>query len=80
MNQTELAIIEQMAKLDETEQQRILELARQLVNERMQKPISLGEWLESAQKLRAELQATYGEDHYFNTQAILDEIRDEESE
>ncbi len=79
MNQTELAIIEQMAKLDEPEQEQILELARQLVAEKMGKPGSLGEWLESARQSRAELRAKYGK-HHFNSQAMLDELREEESE
>ena len=79
MNKTELAIIEQIAQLDEVQQARILELVNQIVNERIHKS-HLGEWLESAQQLRSELRATYGENHYFNTQAILNEIRDEEAE
>lgn len=75
MNKTELAIIEQLAQLDEMQQERLLEVVHQLVNEKAEKPFSLGQWLNSAQQLRAELQMVYGENHYFNTQVILDEIR-----
>lgn len=39
--------------------------------------IPLGEWLEKATAFRAELRAKYGENHYFGTQEILDELRDE---
>ncbi len=79
MNKTELAIIEQIAKLDETQQEQILEYARQLVKEKVQKPFNLGEWLEAASQSRAELRAKYGEGH-FDSQAILDELREEASE
>ena len=80
MNKTELAIIEQISQLDEAQQQQVLELARSLANTQGQESSSLGNWLESARKLRAELRVTYGENYFFNTQAILDEIREEESE
>ncbi len=79
MNKTELAIIEQIAQLDEGQQARILKLVQQIANEPTHTS-HLGEWLESARRLRSELRTTYGENHYFNTQAILDEIRDEEAE
>jgi hypothetical protein len=79
MNKTELAIIEQIALLDEGQQERVLEVARRLVNEKMQKSFSLGEWLVLARQSRAELRAKYGDNH-FNSQAILDELREETSE
>jgi len=79
MNKTELAIIEQIAQLDEVEQQQILEHARQLVSEKMRKPIGLGEWLEGATALRTQLRHKYGSQHFFGTQGLLDEIREEAS-
>lgn len=79
MNKTELAIIEHLAQLEEAQQERVLEVARQLVNEKMQKTFSLGEWLEAAAQSRAELRAKYGEGH-FDSQAMLDELREEASE
>ena len=79
MNKTELAIIEQIALLDEGQQEQVLEVARQLVNEKLQKSFSLSEWLALARQSRAELRAKYGE-HHFNSQAILDELREEASE
>ncbi len=79
MNQTELAIIEQMAKLDENEQQQILELALQLVNEKLRTPISLGEWLEQATAFREELRRKYGDQHQVGSQGLLDELREEAS-
>jgi cAMP phosphodiesterase len=80
MNKTELAIIEQIAQLDEVQQQEVLALAQHLASSKAQARFSLAEWLESAQQLRAQLRARYGENRYFNTQATLDEIREEESE
>ncbi len=79
MNKTELAIIEQIAQLDEVQQERVLEIARQLVNEKTQKPFSLDTWLEAARQSRVELRAKYGEGH-FDSQAMLDELREEASE
>ena len=55
MNKTELAIIEQLAQLEENQQQQILTLARQLVDQKLYQPLNLGEWLDSARKIRAEL-------------------------
>lgn len=83
MNKTELAIMEHLAQLDEAQQGEILEHTRQLVNQKINQGTTqpnLKAWLESAIRLHAELQKIYGPDYVFNTQAILDEIRDEESE
>jgi hypothetical protein len=79
MNKTELAIIEQIAQLDEVQQSQILEYARQLVNEKMQTSFDLGEWLKLARQSRAELRQKYGKNH-FNSQSMLDELRKEASE
>jgi hypothetical protein len=37
----------------------------------------LGEWLDRAQAFQDELRAKYGEDFVFNSQSVLDEIREE---
>ena len=79
MNKTELAIIEQIAQLDEAQQREVLALAQRLAS-MAQARSSLTAWLATAQELRAQLRAKYGEAHFFNTQAYLDEIREEESE
>lgn len=79
MNKTELAIIEQLAQLDQPQQEQLLEVARRLVSEKMQKSFSLGKWLDLAHQSRAELRAKYGQ-HRFNSQAMLDELREESSE
>jgi hypothetical protein len=83
MNKTELAIIEQIAKLEESEQEKVLALARQLVNEKTNeaeaKPFDWDDWLDKARKSREELRAKYGDKH-FNSQAVLDELREEASE
>jgi len=78
MNPIELAIIEQIAQLDEAAQQQVLELARQLVTEQINRPSDLGAWLEQASRLREELRAKYGPNH-FNSQELLDELREEAS-
>jgi hypothetical protein len=78
MNKTELAIIERIAQLDESQQQ-VLTFARTLVSSSASEGLSLGEWLEQAAALRAQLRGKYGSKHFFGTQALLDEIREEAS-
>jgi len=80
MNKTELAIIEQIALLDEPAQVKLLEQVRQLVSDTQKPKFDLGEWLEKAHKIREDLTAKYGEDHYFDSVETLREIREEESE
>lgn len=80
MTKTELAIMEQIAQLDEASQQQVLELANRLASNADQSAVDLGKWLVAAQHLREEIRAEYGENYFFNSQSILDEIRDEESE
>jgi hypothetical protein len=73
-------LFDQISELDEEQQQALLEFARKLPVTRRKPTISLGEWLEIAEESRHKTREKYGENHYFNSQAMLDEIREEESE
>jgi hypothetical protein len=79
MNKTELAILQKLADLDEATQQQVLGYLTHLTTSRETVPLSLGEWMAEAEAFRTQLRQKYGEGH-FNTQALLDELREEESE
>jgi hypothetical protein len=67
-------LLDQIEKLDEAQQQKLLEYVRVLA-----KPSQLAwtQWLELADQSQRELRAKYGDQHYFNSQAILVEVREE---
>ncbi len=69
----EQEIIEAVRQLDEKRQRQVLAFAHDL----SQSQITLGEWLDRAHAFREELRAKYGDDFIFNSQAVLDEIREE---
>ena len=79
MNKTELAIIERIAELDETQQMKVLEFVSSLTPSAPDKSYYLGLWLDAAEHLNAKICAHYGDTFYFNTQALLDELREEAS-
>jgi hypothetical protein len=79
MNKTELAIIQKIANLDATKQARILEFVDAVAEENKPR-FDLEKWLEGANQVRAEIVAKVGEGVYFDSVAILNEIREEESE
>lgn len=79
MNKTELEIIQQLASLDEAQQERVLRYLTSVAQANEPRPLSLGEWVAMAEPLREQLRQHYGEAH-FHSQSILDEIREEESE
>lgn len=79
MNKTELAIIQQIADLDESQQQQILVYISRVAQSGQARSHALGAALDHADKLREQFRQKYGDTH-FNTQAILDEIREESSE
>lgn len=80
MNKTDLALIQEIYELDEAKKEKLLEYARALKSEQHDKSYYVGLWLEAAEELNAKIRAQYGDNHYFNTQATLDELRDEASE
>ena len=73
-------LLEQINRLDEEQQQTVLEFARKLPTIKSQRSSILTKWVEESQELRRELTEKYGEDYFFNSQALLDELREEESE
>lgn len=79
MNKTELEIIQQLARLDEKQQERLLNYLTLVSQSSDSPPLSLGEWMAMAEPLREQLRHRYGEGH-LHSQSILDEIREEESE
>ncbi len=75
----EREILEQVSKLDEAKQRQVLEFARRLATPPDAETITWSEWLALADQANADLQTKYGARHTFNTQALLDELREEES-
>jgi len=61
-------------KLDEEQQRQVLEYIRILEKPQL---LTWDQWLELADQAQAELRSKYGEKHYFNSQSILDEVREE---
>lgn len=68
----EQEIIEQVRQLDSESQKRVLEFIHSLIQ-----PVD--DWVEQVHALRVELQAKYGENFVIDTQAVLDEVREENS-
>ncbi len=69
----EQEIIEAVRQLDEERQQRVLEFIHSL----SQADMPLEDWVQKAHEFRMAIRAKYGEDFVFNSQAVLDEIREE---
>ena len=80
MNKTELALIQEISELDEIRQEKLLEYARALKSETHDKAFYFAAWVDAAEQLNAEIRAHYGDHYYFDNQAMLDELREEESE
>lgn len=72
-------LLNQISRLDEEQQKTVLEFARKLPKSTQTPISSLGEWVERAEESRRKTREKYGENHYFNSQAMLDELREEES-
>jgi hypothetical protein len=66
-------ILSRVRRLDPARQQRVLDYVRSLEEQ----PATLSDWLESARAFRQRLQAQYGDDVQFGSQAVLDEIRED---
>jgi len=75
----ESEILEQVSKLDEAKQRKVLEFVRRLATQPDEGSIAWPDWLLLADQANAEIQAKYGMHHSFDTQALLDELREEES-
>jgi hypothetical protein len=75
----EQEILEQISKLDEAKQRQVLEFARRLATQPDAGSMTWAEWLVLADQANADIQAKYGQHTTFNTQALLDELREEES-
>jgi hypothetical protein len=73
MSALEREIIERLHNMDEVHQKSVLEFIRNIESPKM----DLGEWLEKASKIHDDLVNEYGKDHFFNSQSVLDEIREE---
>jgi hypothetical protein len=69
----EQEILEQISMLDAEQKKRVLEFVRELKKPQM----TLGEWLARAEAFQAELRAKYGDDFFFNSLSVLDEIHEE---
>ncbi len=67
-------LLNQIDQLDENQQQQVLEYVRVLAKPRQ---LTWAKWLELADQAQDELRTKYGDHHYFNSQQILDEVREE---
>lgn len=67
-------LLDQLGKLDESQQQQILAYARQLTKPN---PVSWEQWLEQSGQFQAVLRNKYGEHHFFDSRSLLDEVREE---
>lgn len=74
----EQELIEQIKKLDEAEQRQVFTFVQNLVNKDKQH-LPSDAWLTQADAFQDELRKKYGENH-FNSQQLLDELREESSE
>jgi len=74
MSAVKQELLKHIDKLDEKQQRQLLEYVRVLA-----KPQALtwAQWLELADQAQAKLRTKYGDQHYFNSQSILDELREE---
>jgi hypothetical protein len=72
----EQQIIEKLHRLDDAQKQRVLAFVER---ELAKAQVTLGDWLNQATAYRDGLRARYGDDHVFDVQTILDDIREEAS-
>lgn len=59
-------LLEQIDKLDESQQQQLLDYVRVQTTSRL----TWAEWLALAEQSRNELSAKYGDQHYFDSQSV----------
>lgn len=67
-------LLAQIDKLDEDQQRRLLDYVRLLARPHT---LTWAEWLARADRAREELRQKYGDQHFFNSQSLLDEVREE---
>ncbi|HEY7094619.1 MAG TPA: hypothetical protein VH393_15665 [Ktedonobacterales bacterium] len=67
-------LIDQLEKLDERQQQQVLAYARTLTSPGQ---VTWEQWLARATQAQAELRVKYGDHHFFESQSILDAVREE---
>jgi hypothetical protein len=70
-------LLEQLEKLDERQQQQVLAYARALTAPQRVQQAPWEQWLARAAQAQAELRAKYGDHHFFESQSILDAVREE---
>jgi len=74
MSAIEQDIIDQFHQLDDAGKRRILAALEQQLDI---PTVSLGAWLDEASAFRQQLRATYGKGHFIESQALLDELRED---
>lgn len=77
MSALEQEIWQKLHLLDRAAKERIFDSLKQELED--SPAITLEEWLEKAEAFSAELRTKYGERYFFNSQAMLDELREEAS-
>ena len=75
MSALEQVILEKVRQLDVEQQQKVLDFVAALTPA----PFDFEAWHAEADAIHAEILAKYGEDYTIDVQALLDEVRDEES-
>jgi hypothetical protein len=70
-------LLEQLEKLDERQQRQVVEYARALTSPQQVQQMTWEQWLARATQAQAELRAKYGDHHFFESQSMLDTVREE---
>jgi mRNA-degrading endonuclease RelE of RelBE toxin-antitoxin system len=73
MSALEQTIIEKIRKLDEAQQQKILEYIQEVEEK---EPFDFDAWIAKAREFRARMRANYGEGYSFGASDILNDMRE----
>ena len=72
-------LFDRINSLDEQQQQLVLDFVRDMTRSTSERSALLRQFLVEAEESRRKTREKYGENHYFNSQDLLDELREEES-
>jgi hypothetical protein len=75
MSALEKEIFDKVSQLNESQQRQVLEFLQTIETT----SFNWQDWLEQVEAFQTSLKAKYGEQHYFGTQDLLDELREEAS-
>lgn len=75
MSALEDRILQEIRKLDESQQQQLL----RIIEDMQPRVFDFDAWMQDVEAFQARLKTKYGEQHYFGVQDLLDELREEAS-